>query len=116
MTTNEPTPAEVERVKRWAAMQTPPVDTVSFTDDGDDEYCEFRHLPYWLDDAELDDPFDSQAAAWSALALALRPVFASIAPVVREELAGLIEQGQWDDQHGGRANRFEIATAIRSMS
>lgn len=76
------TPDEIARAKRWAAMQTPPVTVEKMSESA----CYIRCVPYWLvkNMGNLHPTFDS---AWSALALALRPVFASVAPIVREECA-----------------------------
>ena len=81
MSDNAPTPAEVERVKRWASMQSPKV-TVEQSNMGGDVWFIKADPPMWL---RVDWIHDDEYAAWSALALALRPVFASIAPVVRDE-------------------------------
>lgn len=82
MTTDSPTEAEIARAKRWAEMQVPPV-TV-----------ERRGHQCWMirgNELVSIHPYHlSPDAAWSALALALRPIFASVRPVIAEEERGKI--------------------------
>lgn len=72
---------ELERAKRWAAMQTPLVECrTGFTG------FWFHKLPPFVNSHNVArSDFGNPDAAWSALALALRPIFASVGPVVREE-------------------------------
>ena len=117
---NDPTPDEVDRAKRWADYHGYKL-----------QESNYRHKPHWhfypLPKAfdgfygATKGYFTSPDAAWHALALALRPVFDSIAPVVREECARQAELRS--TVFGGEpttANEQQlaehIASAIRSMS
>ena len=105
----EPTDAEIARAKRWAAMQTPPV---TVQDNGDDGF-EWTAGPLGLP-----IPYRRTAdAAWSALAIALRPVFASVGPVLFEEAAKVCESTPVNLRELSFASeRLEYAAAaIRAM-
>ena len=91
----DPTAKELLFARRWAAAQSPAVtvERVQFDDD-DDTLCIFTNLPPWLandickfcgDERKLFRIFKSADSAWSALAIALRPVRASLAGVIAED-------------------------------
>lgn len=79
---NDPTPAEVERAKRWAANNSVTVEASKHCD------CTWfiRGGPTWFQSAMPNWIQDDEGAAWSALALALRHVFSSIGPVIEAEV------------------------------
>lgn len=86
---SEPTATEIERAKRWASLQNPPVTVGNYIGPN---HWSIVDYPSFLDfDHGEDTLFDSADAAWSALALALRPIFNSIGTVLFEEAAKVCE-------------------------
>lgn len=79
-----PTDAELARAKHWAAMQNPPV-TVELV--GWTGTSQIVGLPEWLMMRTSYSNVPSEYWAWSALTLALRPIFASVGAVLFEEAA-----------------------------
>lgn len=86
--TNDPTPDEIARAKRWAALQTPPVRT-NLVQTGYSAVVVIG-LPNWVRIPR--GRYGDDTAVWSALALALRPVFNSVGPVIREECAAVTDR------------------------
>lgn len=116
----EPTRDEIKRAKRWASLQSPAV-TVQTPSDRDDLWF-VAHDPQWLWTLRTTSFYDNEDAAWSALAIALRPVFQSIGPVVaaeeRERCASKAEHHpDCDMQMAGTPCNVprDIAAAIRGM-
>lgn len=109
----DPTPDEVARAKKWAAMQTPPVTVTEY-------HIRYGHeldeRPEWLGD-DMDDLFPSEDAAWHALALALRPVFDSVEGVILDDVIELIQDKTPIPYHPAAEHyRGQLVTAIRAMS
>lgn len=113
LTPTDPTPDEVERAKKWAAMQTPPVTVEPMSEAASYIRC----VPFWLVQ-NMANLHVSNDAAWTALARALRPVFASVAPIVREECAAVCDASvNWRQsphiqiglQHAAVAHARELA-------
>lgn len=83
-----PTDDELARCRRWAAMQDRPVT------------CLNGFTGFWLhplpeiigSHTDARGSYPNPDAAWSALAIALRPIFASVAPVLFEEAAKVMEE------------------------
>lgn len=82
MTADTPTPDEVAFAKRWAAMQTPPVT------------CQSGFTGFWLDKLPpfvnshnvARGEFGTADTAWSVLARALRPIVASLRPLIERDV------------------------------
>ncbi len=83
MDSSDPTPAEIARCRRWASLQNPPVTVEDF--EGEYPYVYVRCLPVWL--CLPGQSFADVDLAWRHIAYALRPIFASIRPIVLEEAA-----------------------------
>lgn len=87
MTSNDATPEEVERAKRWAAMQAPPVTVFELNRPDCDPSYGYGPIPNGLSDLICVREFDTKEWAWSELTVRIRPYFASLAPVLFEEAA-----------------------------
>jgi hypothetical protein len=119
---SDPTADEIARAKRWAAMQTPEVTVTEYHANYGHEIDEW---PDWMGD-DVVDLHPSADAAWSALALALRPVFASVGLVIREECAAVCDAEAYNartrqdhndahDRELGYLVSSNLAAAIRAM-
>lgn len=103
----DPTDAELARAKRWAAMSGVSVEKSLLND----SLWFVKDVPSWVNE-ELDNWIQhDEDAAWSALAIALRPIFASVGPVLFEEAAKAIESTEVSA--GLEWARGQFANAIR---
>lgn len=80
VTPTDPTPDEVARARRFADANE--MELRFYRGDG---FWAFDNPPDWLYEITGNATGRGQDAAWSALALALRPVFASVGPVIAAE-------------------------------
>lgn len=107
------TPEEIERARRWAGMQSPPV-TVHrpqgwFVPMGLTNMP--FNLKYGKDDGTV---WMSDDDVWRDLAIALRPFWKIFGPVIREECAKVAEGLHGINPIIGQA-RHDAAAAIREM-
>lgn len=127
------TPEEIERAKKWAAMQCPPVTVGPVKSATGATLYWFVNLPEWVWDGSLEHdelraPWVRESLPWYYLALALRPVFNSVAPVLFEEAAkvcdaesdnalipGWRSRGDSHDRELGHLIASNLAAAIRGM-
>lgn len=120
----DPTPEEIARTKKWAAMQVPLLTPV-FDEERSKWYwmppvrpTDGNESPYvddWLwDFMSLPVGHDTQGQCWAELALRLRRPFASIRPAIESELTERCANIALAID-SGRGNEKEIAAAIRAM-
>lgn len=104
--TDDPTPEEVALARKWA--ESVGITVRSYKDDKG-EFHITKGGPEMLHSC-MGDTLDEM---WTRFAIALRPIFKSVAPLIREECAAMVE-----DMHpscDGYETLPNVAAAIRGL-